>query len=73
MLYDLSTDPFEHINLAAQTAAADKLAVLRRMLLDVLNDYPGSVEVEKAYLADYRRWLEDLVRGNSSQSVTAGD
>ena len=44
-----------------------------RALLDVLNDSPGSAEVEKAYLANYRRWLEELVRGTSSQSVAAGD
>jgi arylsulfatase A-like enzyme len=73
LLYDLRTDPFEHANLAEQTASADELAVLRRMLLDVLNDYPGSVEVEKAYLANYRKWLEDVIGGNSSQSVAAGD
>ena len=31
------------------------------MLLDVLTDNPGSIEVEKAYLKAYRQWLKDLV------------
>ena len=43
------------------------------MLLDVLTDNPGSSEVEKAYLATYRKWLEDLVQEDSSLPVAAGD
>ena len=73
MLYDLMTDPFEHVNLAVRTSAAAELATFRRMLLDVLTDNPGTAEVEKAYLANCRSWLEDLVRGNSTQSVAVGD
>jgi hypothetical protein len=34
------------------------------MLLDVLSDNPVSVEVKKAYLEPYRKWLEALVQGS---------
>ena len=66
-LYDLRTDPFERVNLMGPASGNDEVAVFRQMLLDVLTDNPGSIEVEKAYLATYRRWLEDLVRGHASQ------
>ena len=72
-LYDLTTDPYEGVNLAGPSSVYDTVAVFRRMLLDVLTNNPGSLEVEKAYLATYRRWLEDLVRANSSQSVAVVD
>ena len=72
-LYDLRADPLEGNNLTRSTSGNDELAVFRRMLLEVLTENPGSDEVEKAYMANYRRWLEDLVRGNSSQSVAVGD
>jgi hypothetical protein len=39
----------------------ETVAVFRKMLRDVLIDNPGSAEVERAYLAVYRSWLEDLV------------
>ena len=39
------------------------MAIFRRMLLEVLTDDPGSIEVEKAYLGTYRQWLKSLVRG----------
>jgi hypothetical protein len=43
------------------------------MLLDLLIENPGTAEVEKAYLADYRRWLQELVGGKTSASLTAGN
>jgi hypothetical protein len=43
------------------------------MLLDVLSDNPGSTEVEQAYLAAYRRWLEELVQADFAQPIAAGD
>jgi arylsulfatase A-like enzyme len=72
-LYDLTTDPYERVNLAGPNSVYDTVAVFRRMLLDVLTNNPGSLEVEKAYLATYRRWLEDLVRANSSRALAADD
>jgi hypothetical protein len=39
----------------------------------VLTNNPGSLEVEKAYLATYRRWLEDLVRANSWRALAADE
>jgi arylsulfatase A-like enzyme len=71
-LYALKTDPYEHLNLAESNPGKHEVAVFRRMLLDVLRDNPGSVEVEKAYLATYRRWLEELVGGSSAPSLASG-
>ncbi len=61
-LYDLKVDPLELVNLMASTASAHRVGEFRRKLLEVLNDNPGSVEVEKAYLEPYRKWLEALVQ-----------
>jgi len=72
-LYDLTTDPLELLNLTGPATGNDEVAVFRRMLLDALTNNPGSVELEEAYLATYRRWLEDLVQGNSSRPLAAGD
>ena len=36
------------------------------MLLDVLTDNPGSIEVENAYLKPYRQWLKSLVQQHST-------
>jgi arylsulfatase A-like enzyme len=63
LLYDLRTDPSERSNLAKFASGTGEIAVFRRLLLDVLTANSGSIEVEKAYLANYRSWLEDLVRG----------
>ena len=40
-----------------------ELALFRRMLLDVLNNNPGSFEVEKAYLATYRGGSQTSFKG----------
>ena len=37
----------------------------RRMLLKVLTDNPGSIEVENAYLKPYKQWLNSLVHASS--------
>ncbi len=61
-LYNLKTDPLEQVNLVKSPAGNEEtVAVFRKMLRDVLIDNPGSAEVERAYLAVYRSWLEDLV------------
>jgi arylsulfatase A-like enzyme len=72
-LYDLTIDHFEGVNLAASaTADRSKVKFFREMLLDVLSDQPASSEVEKAYLADYRKWLEEVVQEQRSPSLAAG-
>ena len=69
-LYDLRVDPFERINLMASSIGGHRVGVLPKMLLEVLTDNPGSVEVEKAYLEPYRKWLEDLVQDRSEPVAT---
>ena len=48
------------------------VGAFRRMLLEVLTDNRGSAEVEKAYLASYRKWLEALVQGSPEPIATTG-
>jgi hypothetical protein len=59
-------------NLLESGAGHEKVAVVRKMPLDVLTGSLGSLEVERAYLANFRKWLEELVQGTSAQSLTAG-
>ncbi len=61
-LYDLRVDPDERVNLVTSPQGRQRVGPFRKMLLEVLTDNPGSVEVEKAYLEPYRKWLEDLVQ-----------
>ena len=70
-LYDLRVDPFERINLMASNPTASRAwRVFRRMLLEVLTDNPGSVEVEKAYLKRFRERLEAQVRHPDRATAT---
>ena len=66
-LYDLPSDPFERINLMESRRRRQKVGAFRRMLLEVLTDNPGSVEVERAYLDSYRQSLKSLVRGGAQR------
>ena len=70
-LYDLRVDPDERVNLMASSHGEQRVGAFRRMLLEVLTDNPGSVEVEKAYLEPYRKWLEDLVQGPPGPIATS--
>ena len=70
-LYDLRVDPFERVNLMASPVGERRVGAYRKMLLGVLADNPGSVEVEKAYLETYREWLETLVQGPPGPVSTA--
>ncbi len=70
-LYDLRIDPEERVNLMASGLGGRRVGAFRRMLLEVLAENPGSAEVEKAYLAPYRRWLEDLVQGPPGPIATS--
>jgi hypothetical protein len=68
-LHDLIRDPLDKINLAASADRKDEVEAFRKMLLKVLKDNPGSVEVERAYLEGFRRSLEAQVRWDSAGRV----
>ena len=68
-LYDLRTDPFERIDLMESPDGREAVGEYRSMLLEVLTENPGSVEVERAYLDSYRRGLEALVPEGSPRPV----
>jgi arylsulfatase A-like enzyme len=70
-LYDLRIDPSERVNLMASARGGHQVGAFRRMLLEVLTDNRGSVEVEKAYLETYRKWLEALVHGPPEPIATS--
>ena len=42
------------------------------MLLDVLTDDPGSVEVEKAYLEAFKQGLKAVIQESSPRRVAVG-
>jgi arylsulfatase A-like enzyme len=64
-LYDLRRDPFELANLVGSSNDSHALELFRKMLLDVLTDNPGSIEVDKAYLEAYKRGLKALIPESS--------
>jgi arylsulfatase A-like enzyme len=71
-LYDLRRDPGEAVNLAETAEGRPVMGAFRRMLLDVLEADPGSIEVENAYLKPYRRWLQSLAPAGSPSHDRAG-
>jgi arylsulfatase A-like enzyme len=60
-IYDLGRDPFETVNLTGSAQGDQVVDTFRRMLLKLLTDNPGSIEVENAYLRPYRQWLRSVV------------
>jgi arylsulfatase A-like enzyme len=60
-LYDLVRDPFETINLMTSAEGGQMVSIFRRILLKLLTDNPGSIEVENAYLKPFRQRLKTLV------------
>ena len=68
-LYDLNRDPSELVNLMDSVEGKQEVGVFRRMLLGVLTDNPGSIEVENAYLKPYKAWLKSLVQADSPTSA----
>ena len=70
-LYDLRTDPYEQNNLILLPVGMHGVGVFRRMLLEVLNHNPGSVEAERAYLKPYKQRLETLVQGQDAKLAKA--
>jgi arylsulfatase A-like enzyme len=71
-LYDLRRDPFERVNLVGSSYDNQAVGVFRQMLLEVLTDNPGSIEVEKAYLEAYKQGLRAFIRDSSLGRVAAG-
>jgi arylsulfatase A-like enzyme len=65
-IYDLSRDMGELDNLSDSPKGQHQLGVFRRMLLEVLTDNPGSIQVENAYLKPYRQRLKSLVQASSA-------
>ncbi len=65
-LYDLSRDPSELVNLADSVEGKQTVGDFRRILLEMLTDEPGSIEVESAYLQPFKQWLKLLVKAPSS-------
>ncbi len=64
VLYDLKNDPFERTNILNTSRGDHAAAGLRRLLFDALVANPGSLEVEAAYLKDFKRDLESQIREN---------
>ncbi|MHB1560939.1 MAG: hypothetical protein ACYC61_26085, partial [Isosphaeraceae bacterium] len=60
-LYHLTQDPFEWHDILGSAEAKPDLTPYRRELLKVLVENPGTKEVERAYLGDFRRSLQSLV------------
>jgi hypothetical protein len=71
-LYDLLKDPFERVNLMGSSYGDRAVGVFRMMLLGVLTDNPGSIEVEEGYLDAYRQGLKALIEESSPRRVAAG-
>jgi hypothetical protein len=71
-LYDLAKDPYERVNLVGSSYDNQSVEVFRTMLLEVLTDNPGSIEVEKLYLEAYRQGLRALIPDSSLRRVAAG-
>jgi arylsulfatase A-like enzyme len=72
LLYDLRTDPLERVNLMGSTYGEQAVGAFREMLLGALTANPGSLEAEKAYLAQYREGLRALTKESFASRVAAG-
>jgi hypothetical protein len=71
-LYDLSVELSERVNLMGSSYGDHAVGDFRRMLLEVLTDNPGSIEVEEAYLGLYRQELKALVKESSRSESPPG-
>ncbi len=72
ILYNLRRDPLERVNLMDSPNGQKAVEAFRRMLLDVLTENPGSIEVEQAYLESYRQGLKDLIQESPPGRVAIG-
>ena len=68
-LYDLRSDPFERVNLVGSSDGNQSVGAFRKMLVEVLTDNPGSIEVDKAYLEAYKQGLKALIPESSPRRV----
>jgi hypothetical protein len=57
-------------HLMASAIGERRVGAFRKVPLELLTDNPGSAEVEKAYLGNYRKWLEALVQGSREPITT---
>ncbi len=71
-LHDLTKDFWEQTNLAGSADHRALLDSLRAMLLGILEETPGSTEVEHAYLRDYREALAALVDRGTGGPLSGG-
>ena len=71
-LYDLRRDPFELVNLVGSSFDNQAVRPFRKMLLEVLTDNPGTIEVDNAYLGAYKQRLKALIAESSPRRVAAG-
>jgi len=70
-LFNLWKDPLAVFNMVGTPEGEALLAPSRRMLLEVLNENPGTAEVEAAYLKAFRRDLAELVdKGDAGKVAT---
>ena len=72
LLFDMLQDPSERNNLAEAPDSRPMIEAFRTKLLELLAENPGSTAVERAYLQDYRRTLQELVRERAPQRLTHG-
>jgi arylsulfatase A-like enzyme len=70
-LYNLLQDPFERVDLLRTAGGSQDVGTFRRMLLKVLTENPGSVDVERDYLASFRQSLEAIVGKRPGRAVAA--
>ena len=73
MLYDLRSDPFERVNLMGSPYGDQAVGVFRKMLLEVLTENPGSIEVERAYLESFRQELKTLLDESPPRRIAASN
>jgi arylsulfatase A-like enzyme len=71
MLFDLVSDRSETVNLIGSAHGNQLVGDYRRMLLEVLTNNPGSIEVNKAYLEAFTQALKALVEENSPRQAAA--
>ena len=71
-LYDLGPDPFERVDLMESGAGKQRVDAYRGKLLKVLNDNPGTAEVEHGYLERFRQQLGSLAAESPPSQVAIG-
>jgi arylsulfatase A-like enzyme len=71
-LFDLAADPYEMIDVRDRPERRPEVCSLRRGLLGVLSERPGSDAVERVYLNDFRRSLESAVADDRREPAVAG-